>query len=148
MSTRISAGVGDHPCFLTFYIYDPYKITNFSLYLFVCFLWDHSWRAPNKLLVENLVSQYASYLLIFSPLRSVIGSEQHQKHLYNQTRYYGKYEMHDRQSACPSYWYKSGCVALTRCIIMLRFASNSLNIWLPFLAKNNARSAFACIALT
>jgi len=22
--TRISAGVGDHPCFLTFYYYDPY----------------------------------------------------------------------------------------------------------------------------
>ena len=22
--TRISAGVGDHPCFLTFYNYDPY----------------------------------------------------------------------------------------------------------------------------
>jgi len=36
MPTRISAGVGDHPCFLTFYNYDPYdrKITNFSLYLY------------------------------------------------------------------------------------------------------------------
>ena len=24
--TRISAGVGDHPCFLTFYTYDPYQL--------------------------------------------------------------------------------------------------------------------------
>ena len=24
LSTRISAGVDDHPCFLTFYTYDPY----------------------------------------------------------------------------------------------------------------------------
>ena len=31
MSTRICAGVGEHPCFFT-----DFKITNFSLYLFVC----------------------------------------------------------------------------------------------------------------
>ena len=39
MPTRISAGVGDHPCFLAFYDYDPIdcKITNFSVYLFACF---------------------------------------------------------------------------------------------------------------
>ena len=39
MPTRISAGVGDHPCFLTFYNYDPYiecEVTNFSLYFHVC----------------------------------------------------------------------------------------------------------------
>ena len=44
MPTRISAGVGDHPCYLTFYLYDPYidcKITNFSLNLFVSFLKDY-----------------------------------------------------------------------------------------------------------
>jgi len=31
MPTRISAGAGDNPCFITFYNYDPidYKITNF-----------------------------------------------------------------------------------------------------------------------
>ena len=26
MPTRISADVGDHPCFLTFYNYDPYRL--------------------------------------------------------------------------------------------------------------------------
>ena len=35
------------------------KITNFSLYLFVCFLREitiiNSWRTSNKLLVENLL---------------------------------------------------------------------------------------------
>ena len=42
------------------------KITNFSLYLFVCFFEITiiiSWRAPNKLLVENLL---ASMLRIHS----------------------------------------------------------------------------------
>ena len=38
MPTRISAGVDDHPCFLTFYYYCmipiAYKITKFSLHLF------------------------------------------------------------------------------------------------------------------
>ena len=29
MPTRISAGVGDHPCFLTFYNYDPYRLLIF-----------------------------------------------------------------------------------------------------------------------
>ena len=49
--------------------------------------------------------------------------------------------MHNHQSACPSYWYKSGCATLTWCIITLRFASSSSNVWLPFQAKNNVRSA-------
>ena len=31
--------------------------------------------------------------------------------LYNQPRHYGKYRMFNRQSACPSYQIKSGCVA-------------------------------------
>jgi len=35
MPTRISTGVDYHPCFLTFYIPIDYKITNFSLHLFV-----------------------------------------------------------------------------------------------------------------
>ena len=34
MPTRISAGVGDHPCFLTM-IPISCKITNFSLYLYI-----------------------------------------------------------------------------------------------------------------
>jgi len=49
--------------------------------------------------------------------------------------------------ARPSYWYKSGCVALTRSIIILHFASSSSNIWLTFQAKNNVRSAPACTHL-
>jgi len=78
---------------------------------------------------------------IFSPLCSVINREQHEKHLCNQTSHYGKYGMHDCQSTHPSYWYKSGCVTLAWCISTLCFASSSSNIWLPFQAKNNVRSA-------
>jgi len=52
------------------------------------------------------------------------------------------------KSARPGYWYKSGCVTLTRCIITLCFTSSSLNVWLIFQAKNNGRSAPACTALT
>jgi len=48
----------------------------------------------------------------------------------------------------PQYWYKSGCVTLTRCTITLRFTSSSSNVWLPFLAKNNITSSPACTALT
>ena len=43
MPTRISAGTGDHPCsllFITMILIDC-KITNFTLYLFVCFLKDY-----------------------------------------------------------------------------------------------------------
>ena len=48
MPTRISAGVGGHPCFLSFYYYDP-KITNFSLYLILYFLsGDHLNNFINK----------------------------------------------------------------------------------------------------
>ena len=43
---------------------------------------------------------------------------------------------------------KSGCVALTQCIITLHFTSNSLNVWLLFQARNNIRSTPACTALT
>jgi len=46
----------------------------------------------------------------------------------------------NRQSTHPSYWCKSGCVALTRCITTLRFASSSSNIWLTFQEKNSIRS--------
>ena len=56
--------------------------------------------------------------------------------------------MHNRQSTCPSYWYKSGCITKKRCIIMLHFASSSSNVWLTFQAKNNARSTPACNVLT
>ena len=83
------------------------KITNFSLYLFACLLNRYniiiSWHAPNKLFSGKSVSQYASYSLIFSPLRSVINREQHKKHLYNQSSYYGKYGIYDHHSAHPSY---------------------------------------------
>jgi len=67
--------------------------------------------------------------------------------LYDQFGHYGKYGMDDRQSAHPSYWYKSECIALTWCIITLCFTSSSLKIWLPFQAKNNVRRP-TCTALT
>jgi len=85
MPTRISADIGDHPCFLTFIPIDC-KITNFSLYLFVCFLKDYHncFFACAQLIISGKpVSQYASYSLIFSPLRSVINGEQHERCPYN-----------------------------------------------------------------
>ena len=74
MTNRISAGAYDHPCFFTFISMIPVdcKITNFSLYLFVYFLKDHCnfFLAHAQLLISGIpVSQYASYSLIFSPLR-------------------------------------------------------------------------------
>ena len=47
-----------------------------------------------------------------------------------------------------SYWYKSGCVTLTQCIITTHFASSSSNIWLAFQAKNKIRSSLASTVLT
>jgi len=59
-----------------------------------------SWRAPNKLLVENLL---VSALRIHSFSAHYAVRELHEKYLYNQTSNYGKYRMHDHQSARPSY---------------------------------------------
>ena len=61
MASRISVDIGDHPCFLIFITmtHIDCKITNFSLYLFVCFLKNtiiFSWHTPNKLFVENLLA--------------------------------------------------------------------------------------------
>ena len=58
-----------------------------------------------------------------------------------------KYRMLDHQSPRPSYWYKSGCIALTRCISMLCFASSYSNIWLTFQPKNNTRRALLALHL-
>ena len=72
------------------------KITNFSLYLFFCFLKDYHnyFFARTQLIISGKpVSQYTSYSLIFS---SVINGEQHEKYLYNQFSHYGKYGMFDR----------------------------------------------------
>ena len=95
-----------------------------------------SWHASNKLLVENLL---ASTLRIhsFSAHYAVLQAENRMKRIStNQSSHYRKYVMFNRWSACPSYWYKCGCVALTWCIITLCFASSSLNVWLTFQPKN------------
>ena len=42
-----------------------------------------SWRVPSNLISGKPVSQYALYSLIFSPLRSIINREQHEKYPYN-----------------------------------------------------------------
>ena len=67
------------------------KITNFSLYLFVCFFLREitiiiSWGTHNKLLVENLLAS-TLHIHSFSVHYSVLNREQHEKHLilYNQT---------------------------------------------------------------
>ena len=62
---------------------------------------------------QTIISQYASYSLIFSPLYRVTNGEQHKKHLYSQSSHTGKYGMFDRQSA-PSYW-SNGCVTWSQC---------------------------------
>ena len=70
------------------------KITNFSLYLFVSFLKITiiiSWCAPRNLISGKPVSQYALYSLIFSPLRSIVNREQHEKYPYNQSSHNRKY---------------------------------------------------------
>ena len=68
MPTRISTGVGDHPCFLTFYYYDPYLLQNyyFSLYLFVSLKKDYH----NFLACAQVEIPLAS-TLIFSPLAAL-----------------------------------------------------------------------------
>jgi len=55
MPTRISAGVGDYRCFLTFYLYDPYYFLFFltSCLFFLKITIIISWRMPNYILVEN-----------------------------------------------------------------------------------------------
>ena len=69
------------------------KITNFSLYLFVSFLKDyHNYFLARAYLISGKpVSQYVLYSLIFSPLRSVINGEQHEKYPYNQSSHNRKY---------------------------------------------------------
>ena len=46
---------------------------------------------PSYLISGKPISQYALYSLIFSPLRSVINREQHEKHPYNQSSHKRKY---------------------------------------------------------
>jgi len=53
-----------------------------------------SWRLPNYLISGKPDSQYAFYSLIFSPLRSVINSEQHEKYPYNQSSHSRKYTVY------------------------------------------------------
>jgi len=126
------------------------KITNFLILVCLLFLRDHHnyfLACAQSIISGKSVSQYASYSLIFSPLHSIMSREWHEKHLYNQFGHYRKYRMLDCQSTCLSYWYKSGYVALTRCITTLRFTSSFSNVWLIFLAKNNVRSTSASTEL-
>ena len=127
---------------------NDWKITNFSFYLFVCFLKITiiiSWRA--QLLISGKpISQYASYSLIFSPLRSVIyiNGEQHDKHLYNQSSNYSLIV-----KAHASFINLKVGVTLD-CNVSLRFVLlPALRIlWAAFQAKNNVRNAPASSALT
>ena len=97
MPTRISTGVWVTTLVFLLFIYVipiDCKIANFSLYLFASFLKDYhnySWRAPSYLISGKRNSQYALYSLIFSPLRSVINREQHEKYPYNQSSHNRKY---------------------------------------------------------
>jgi len=46
---NIGRCIGDHPCFLTFYLYDC-KITNFSLYLY----YNRTFSVCNKILTKHI----------------------------------------------------------------------------------------------
>jgi len=64
IKTRISASVGDHPCFFTFYNYDPYRLQNYKVFLilvvngFMQAIWQHHYM--NHLLIYT--SNFAVYL--------------------------------------------------------------------------------------
>ena len=67
MPTRISVGVGDHLCFLTFYLYDPYRLQNHKFSrIFVCLLFKdyHNYLLVHALLLISgkPVSQYVHIL--------------------------------------------------------------------------------------
>ena len=121
------------------------KITNCSLYLFVCFLKDHHnyFLASTQLLISGKsISRYASYSLIFSPLRSIINREQHEKYLYNQSRKIWNVWSYKR--ALHSSILKWVCCVI--CITMLCFAFSSCCA--TFKVKNNIISIPASSALT
>ena len=103
------------------------KITNFSLYLFVCFFKEVtiiiSWCA-HLLIGGKSFSQYTSYSLIFSPLYGVVTRKQHEKCLCNQSGYYEKCGILNLQSMRLSYCIKSGRVTLIWCILTLHFTSS------------------------
>ena len=43
MPTRISAGVSYHPCFFTFYLYDPYRLQNYKFFLILANEYSYSY---------------------------------------------------------------------------------------------------------
>ena len=53
-------------------------------------------RTPQRLIIGKPISQYASYSVMFCPLHSNIGKEQHEKHLCNPSSHYGKYGEYSR----------------------------------------------------
>ena len=103
MPICISAGVDDHPCFLTFYYYCMIPIDSKLLIFTYTFLLDFGKDSHNyflahtqALISEKPVTQYTSYSLIFNPLRCIINGKQHERYPYNQSSHYGKYGMFDR----------------------------------------------------
>ena len=81
MSTRISAGVDDCPCFTTFYCYDPpidCKITNFSLHLFVYFFGNMN---DDKFYFRECHMKSSSFAFAYARLlHSVIDREEEEKY--------------------------------------------------------------------
>ena len=123
MLARISAGIGDHLWFLTFYYLWSLLTTKLQNFPHTCclFLKDyHNYFLVRAQLLINgkPVSQYVSCSLIFNPLRSVINGEQHEK-----------------------YW--------SRCTVSLCFISFLCSLcWVKFQAENDLRSAPASSALS
>ena len=86
------------------------------------------WHAPNNLLVENLLAS-TFHIYSFSAHYTVLWTENNIKTSLQSMQSLQKIWNAQFQSARPSYWYKNGCVAVTRCIITLSFV---LNVWLTF----------------
>ena len=120
MPSRISADVGDHPCFFTFFItMIPIncKITNFSLYLL--FLRDYHhyfWCVPNKLLVENPLAS----TLHIQPIMQCYKQRTTWKVSLQSIQPLLKIR-NARSSKRTTF--KSGCVSLTQCTCMYHYAS-------------------------
>ena len=78
-------------------------LSNFSLYLFGCFLKDchnYFFVCTQLIISGKAVSYYGSYSLIFTPLHCVINrkqhKKQHKKYLYNQSSFMENLECSDR----------------------------------------------------
>ena len=118
------------------------KITNFSLHLFVCFFLrdHHNWWAPNKLLAENPLAS-TLHIQSFSAHYTVLWTENSMKTISSITpAIIENMEYTIVKAHVPVIDMKLG-VSTWHCVSLCFVSLPASNVWLPFQAKNNARSA-------